>query len=41
MPSYARKRGWTVAVEVKDVGSGGDNPPFARKADRNGQAARD
>jgi predicted site-specific integrase-resolvase len=22
MRSYARKRGWTVAVEVKDVGSG-------------------
>ena len=28
MRSYARKRGWTVAVEVKDVGSGATTRPL-------------
>jgi Resolvase, N terminal domain len=31
MRSYARKRGWTVAVEVKDVGSGATARPLREK----------
>ena len=31
MRSYARKRGWTVAVEVKDVGSGATTRPLREK----------
>ncbi|MGD0226946.1 MAG: recombinase family protein [Terriglobia bacterium] len=31
MRSYARKRGWTVAVEVKDVGSGATTRPVREK----------
>jgi putative DNA-invertase from lambdoid prophage Rac len=31
MRSYARKRGWTVAIEVKDVGSGATTRPLREK----------
>ena len=31
MRSYAKKRGWTVAVEVKDVGSGATTRPLREK----------
>ena len=31
MRTYARKRGWTVAVEVKDVGSGATTRPLREK----------
>ena len=31
MRSYARKRGWTVAVEVKDLGSGATTRPLREK----------
>ena len=31
MRSYARKRGWTVAVEVKDVGCGATTRPLREK----------
>jgi hypothetical protein len=41
MRSYARTRGWTVAVEVKDVGLRCDSSPFERKTDRNRAAAGD
>lgn len=31
MRNYARKRGWTIAVEVKDVGSGATTRPLREK----------
>jgi DNA invertase Pin-like site-specific DNA recombinase len=31
MRSYAKKRGWTVAIEVKDVGSGATTRPLREK----------
>src|SRR5947209_17179165 len=31
MRSYAKKRGWTVAVEVKDVGSGATTRPLRER----------
>ncbi len=31
MRSYAKKRGWTVVVEVKDVGSGATTRPLREK----------
>jgi hypothetical protein len=33
MREYAARRGWTIAMQVKEVGSGGDPAPVAGKTD--------